>query len=52
MFLDVLFVLCVAVGYSEPLLTRVVGKTIFNLLAVIAALGLCSLLAVFFMKAL
>ncbi len=39
MSLDALFVLCVAVGYSEPLLTRVAGKTISNLMVVIAGLG-------------
>ncbi len=52
MWIDVLFVLFAVLIYSEPLLTRIVGKAIANLLLVISALGLCSLMAVLFVDAL
>ena len=52
MFLDALFVLCVAVGYSEPLLTRILGETIASTLVLLCSCCLCSVMAVFFMKAL
>ncbi len=52
MLLDSLFVLCVAVAYSEPVLTRILGETIANALVLLCTCGLCSLMAVSFMKAL
>lgn len=52
MCIDVLFALFAVLIYAEPLLARIVGKAISNLLLVISALGLCSLMAVFFVEAL
>ncbi len=52
MCIDVLFVLFAVLIYAEPLLTRIVVKAIANLLLVIFTLGLCSLMAVFFVEAL
>ena len=52
MCLDILFVIFLIVIYSESLLTRIAGKTISTLLLVTSALGLCSLVAVFFVEAL
>jgi hypothetical protein len=52
MCLDILFVIFLIVIYSESLLTRIAGKTISTLLLVTSTLGLCSLIAVFFVEAL
>lgn len=52
MCLDILFVVFLTVIYSESLLTRIAGKTVSTLLLGASAVGLCSLLAVFFVEAL
>ncbi len=52
MCLNALFVLCIAIIYSETVLTRIFGKAISTALLMLSAYGLCSLMAVFFVEAL
>lgn len=52
MYFNLLFAVCVAVVYAEPLLTRVAGKAATGVLLVLSAVGLCSLVALFAVEAL
>jgi len=47
MYLDILFVACVAVVYMEPLLSRMTGRKAATLLAIASVCGICWLLAIF-----
>ncbi len=40
MYLDMLFVVCVAVFYLEPFLSRTTGKTIASLMVAVSVWGL------------
>ena len=51
MYLDLLFVACIAVIYLEPFLSRTAGKTLANLIIAASVWGLLSLLAVWCVEA-
>ena len=51
MYLDMIFVACVAVLYLEPFLSRTAGKSIANLMVAISIWGLLSLLAAWCVEA-
>ena len=51
MYLDMLFVACVAVIYLEPFLSRAAGKTVANLMVAASVWTLLSLTAVWCVEA-
>ena len=51
MYLDILFVACVAVVYMEPALSRMAGRKAATLLTIASVCGICWLLAIFIAEA-
>ena len=51
LYLDVLFVVCVAALYLEPFLCRTAGKSIANVVVAVSIWGLLSLLAAWCVEA-
>jgi hypothetical protein len=51
MYLDTLFVACVAVVYMEPALSRMTGRKTATLLTIASVCGICWLLAIFIAEA-
>jgi hypothetical protein len=51
MYLDTLFVACVAVVYMEPALSRMAGRKAATLLTIASVCGICWLLAIFIAEA-
>ena len=47
MYLDTLFVACLAVVYMEPALVRMMGRKAANLLTISSVCGICWLLVIF-----
>ena len=51
MYLDALFVACIAVVYMEPALSRMTGRKTATLLTIASVCGICWLLAIFIAEA-
>jgi hypothetical protein len=51
MYLETLFVACVAVVYMEPALSRMAGRKAAALLTIASVCGICWLLAIFIAEA-
>jgi len=51
MYLDILFVACVAVVYLEPALSRMTARKAATLLTIASVCGICWLLAIFIAEA-
>ena len=51
MYLETLFVTCVAVVYMEPALSRMAGRKAATLLTIATVCGICWLLTIFIAEA-
>ena len=51
MYLDTLFVACLAVAYMEPVLSRMTGRKTATVLTIASVCGICWLMAIFIAEA-